>query len=256
MNEKLKQVIVTSAPLRPEPNNKSLMDTECLFGESIEIIDYKGNYAFCKCTIDNYKGWIKVSDINKFKPKTHKIISLRSFLLESPEIKSKTILEIPFGSQISVGLISQNWAEVNLNNNITGFIPTQHIIDVNKKIDNWVDTATKFLNTPYKWGGRNSRGIDCSALIQLSLQAASINIPRDTKEQEKIDWEEIAHLYSIKRGVLIFWKGHVGVMVDENNLLHANATSMSVKIENIDKVIERHLKNNIGPVTKMIKYNL
>ncbi|MDB2700669.1 C40 family peptidase [Alphaproteobacteria bacterium] len=256
MNQHLKQISVTSTPLRPEPKNDSLIDTECLFGESIEIIKYQENYAFCKCVIDNYTGWIKASDMEDFRPKTHKILSLRSFLYETPQIKSNTILEIPFGSLISARLISYNWAEVLINNNLKGFIPAQHIIDVNEKIFNWVDTALKFLNTPYKWGGRNSKGIDCSALIQLSLQTAGINIPRDTKDQEKMEWEQIPNLSLIDKGVLIFWKGHVGVMIDNKNLLHANATSMSVIIESLDKVIKRHIKNNIGPISRMIKFKL
>lgn len=256
LNEQLKQISVSSTPLRPEPNNMYSMYTECLFGESVQIINYHNNYAFCKCTIDNYIGWIKKSHIMEFRPKTHKVISLGSFLLENPQIKSNTILEIPFGSLISARLISCNWAEVFINNNLRAFIPTQHIIDINEKINNWVDTAFKFLNTPYKWGGRNNKGIDCSALIQLSLQTAGINAPRDTKDQEKMEWEQVPNLSLIDKGVLIFWEGHVGVMVDKENLLHANATSMSVIVESLDKVIKRHKKNNIGPISRMIKYKL
>ena len=90
-----------STPLRSEPNNNILMDTECLFGESIEIIKYNEKHVFCKCIIDNYEGWINISDIGEFKTKTHKIISLRSFVHEIPDSKSNIILEVPVGSKMS-----------------------------------------------------------------------------------------------------------------------------------------------------------
>ena len=110
-----------------------------------------------------------------------------------------------------VGSIWNDWAEIFLKEDLIGFVPLNHIIDIEKTIKDWVFVAEQFINTPYKWGGRNSIGIDCSALIQLSLQAAGILIPRDTKEQEKMKWKEISKISMLERGTLVFWKGHIGV---------------------------------------------
>ena len=83
-----------------------------------------------------------------------------------------------------------------------------------------------------------------------------MKVPRDTKDQEKMNWDIISDLSLIDRGVLIFWKGHVGVMIDKKNLLHANATSMSAKVENLDQVMARHINNKFGDITKMITHKL
>ena len=256
MNTNIKQIQTSSTPLRSGPSLDFSIETECLFGESIETIELKNNFVFCKCIIDDYKGWIDISDIGTFRKNTHKIITLRSFVYKLPDIKSTIIFDLPYGSQVSVKSILNDWAEIFLKEDLFGFVPLKHIIDIEKTIKDWVFVAEQFINTPYKWGGRNSIGIDCSALIQLSLQAAGILIPRDTKEQEKMKWKEISKISMLERGALVFWKGHIGVMIDKNNLLHANGYSMSVKKEPLKQVINRHTKNNIGEITRMIVYEL
>ena len=91
-------------------------------------------------------------------------------------------------------------------------------------------------------GWQRQLGIDCSALVQLSLQSSGIIFPRDTVDQKKIDWKIINNSSCLKRGMLIFWKGHVGIMLDEKYLIHANSTSMNVIIEKLSTVITRHEK--------------
>ena len=52
------------------------------------------------------------------------------------------------------------------------------------------------------------------------------------------------------RGDLIFWKGHVGVMLDDQRLLHANAFHMMVAIEDLPEAILR-IEKIAGPVTSI-----
>ena len=132
-------------------------------------------------------------------------------------------------------------------------IPRKHIIKNEDKVVDWVDAAEKLIGTPYIWGGRNSIGLDCSALLQLSYQTYGENIPRNSIDQSLLDKEIISKKDKLKRGFAIFWKGHVGIMVDETYCIHANAFHMEVSKEPLVSILERAGKNN--PITKIINFN-
>ena len=112
----------------------------------------------------------------------------------------------------------------------------------------FVAVAERFLGVPYVWGGKTAAGLDCSGLIQTALQAAGKAAPRDTDMMEKALGEGVAMARS-RRGDLVFWKGHMGVMLDEKRLLHANAFHMMVAIEPLAEAIAR-IEAVAGPVTQ------
>ena len=133
------------------------------------------------------------------------------------------------------------------------FVPRKHIIEIGYKIDDWVSTAEKLIGTPYLWGGRNSIGLDCSALLQLSYQTYGENIPRNSFDQSLLNKEKIKNNETLKRGFTIFWKGHVGIMLDETNCIHANAFHMEVTKEPLVDILERTEKDN--PIIKIMNFN-
>jgi cell wall-associated NlpC family hydrolase len=112
-----------------------------------------------------------------------------------------------------------------------------------------VAVAERFVGVPYVWGGKTAAGLDCSGLIQTALQAVGKAAPRDTDMMEKA-LGELTALSQVRRGDLVFWKGHMGVMLDESRLLHANAFHMVVAIEPLDDAIAR-IRPAAGPVTSV-----
>ena len=115
----------------------------------------------------------------------------------------------------------------------------KHIIKNEDKIDDWVGTAEKLIGTPYVWGGRNSIGLDCSALLQLSYQTYGENIPRNSMINHYLIKKNNKRNEKLKRGFVVFWKGHVGIMVDETHCIHANAFHMEVSKEPLVTILER-----------------
>ena len=98
----------------------------------------------------------------------------------------------------------------------------------------------KFLGTKYKWGGKHFSGLDCSGLVQLSLQRFGILSPRDSDQQERNLGKNIGKVAeNLERGDLIFWKGHVAIVVDSNSIIHANSFHKKVTLESTQEAIER-----------------
>ena len=249
-------IIVPSTEMRLKPSVSSTLETECLFGEYVEILDINSEWLYCKLATDNYCGWINKNSIGFLKRITHRVIAKRSFLLIDKDVKSNIIHDVPMGSQLSVKSLQHNWAEVYLSqyhDHKTAFIPRTHIVEINHRLEDWVSSAEKLIETPYKWGGRNTIGIDCSALLQLSYQTFGENIPRNTNEQSKLPKQVITNIKDLNRGYVIFWKGHVAIMVDKFNCLHANAYHMKTIIEPIDNIIKRFKGKN--SLLKIMNFN-
>src|SRR5205814_1781762 len=85
-------------------------------------------------------------------------------------------------------------------------------------------------------------GLDCSGLVQVALEFAGRRLPRDTDLQEKAittTIEPLADLSNLRRGDLVFWDGHVGIMLDHMRLLHATSAFMQVVIEPLHEAVRR-----------------
>ena len=126
-----------------------------------------------------------------------------------------------------------------------GFVVDAPYRRARRRAPDFVEMAERFIGTPYLWGGRTRLGIDCSGLVQLTLEAAGISAPRDTDMQQAELGEEVAIpdvLDGMQRGDLIYWKGHVGIMADSVTLVHANAHHMQVAAETLPEAIERIAK--------------
>ena len=248
-------VINSSILMKSEPSEDSPLETECLFGEKVEILDENLDWVYCKVNTDSYHGWVKKNGLGKTKKTTHRVISNRSFVYADKNAKSNHLLYLPLGAQLVIDNIQSEWAEINLYNNKTqvGFVPSKHIVSLDHRVKDWVAIAELSLGTPYKWGGRDTIGIDCSALLQLSYQTYGEDIPRNTSQEVKLKKKHIRNVDDLKRGCVVFWKGHVGIMIDKFNCIHANAFHMQTKIEPLNQIINRIGKD--FDITKMMDFN-
>ncbi len=250
------RVIKPSIPMRSEPKQTAELETECLFGETLTILEKHFDWYRCKLLTDNYIGWVQKRNLGKMLKSTHRVISKRTFLYKDNDVKLGCINHLPLGSQVSVKRIYKGWAKIHLFENSIyeyAYIPSNHIIKIGKKISDWVSIAEKMIGTPYVWGGRNSMGLDCSALLQLSYQTYGENIPRNSIDQSLLNKELIKDKNSLKRGFAVFWKGHVGIMADKINCIHANAFHMEITKEPLLDIISR--TNGDDPIIKIMNFN-
>ena len=119
--------------------------------------------------------------------------------------------------------------------------------------EDFVAVAERFLHAPYLWGGRTVSGLDCSGLVQISLDARGLAAPRDTDVMEKALGAPLVDFSDLRRGDLVFWKGHVGIMRDAGELLHANGHFMQVTSEPLRVARDRILAKGAGPITSIAR---
>lgn len=239
------------APLRPRPDRETRLDSELLFGEVVEVFERRQGWAWIRNLTDGYVGYLPDAALadGPALDATHLVAVPRTFRFAAPDIKAPEPQALSFLSPLAVAEIEGRFARL-LDG---GFIPAGHIATQGTVLQpDWAATAERFVNVPYLWGGRSSLGIDCSGLAQLALAAAGIAAPRDSDMQENGFGPalDIAPDYSnLRRGDLLFWKGHVAICQGNGRMIHANAGDMMVASGPIADIAARINANGGGAIT-------
>lgn len=239
------QINVPRAFLKSAPDIESPSLNEALLGDIFDVYEIKNGFAWGQLERDNYVGYIQTSalDDNLFKP-SHKIKTIRTYGFKEPSIKSRIISTLSLGAQIlPKGEIENGF----YNCGELGFVFAKHVCALDEYFDDPAQIAQMYLGAPYTWGGNSSIGVDCSGLAQNSFRACAINLPRDARMQEELgqNIEIKPDLSGLKRNDLIFWQGHVAIMIDETNIIHANAYHLMTVIEPLEEANQRYLGNNL-----------
>ena len=238
--------------IKLRPNSSSEVISQILYGEKFKILSKKKSWLKIKTDFDNYVGYIKENKFNQnFKP-THKIFKLKSKIFKKISNKilpTKNFLY--FASGISI---------IKRNNKYVKFGKNKWIrINDIKKIDhheiNFIKILKLFLGCKYLWGGKTSRGIDCSALIQIYFYYNRIFFPRDTKDQIKFCKKKISK--KLLKGDIVFWKGHVGMCLNQSKFIHAYGPKKKVLIMPTNftmKIIKKTAKLTVKKISNIQNY--
>ena len=234
------EVVAPQAPFRGEPRPDAPLLTEALLGERVTIYDENAEgWAWGQLANDGYVGWLPVAALAQEGSKpTHRVAALRTFAFPGPDIKLPPLDVLPFGATLAIARVDDRLAVTPAG----AFIPAAHLQPVGEYETDFVAVAERFLGAPYLWGGKTASGVDCSGLVQIALSACGVECPRDSDMQEAALGASIApagDFSNLKRGDLVFWKGHVAIVRDKDSLLHANAFHMAVAIEPTAEAIAR-----------------
>jgi cell wall-associated NlpC family hydrolase len=225
-----RQVSVPSLPLRREPRFDATLDTEALFGEAVTLYDESEGWAWVQLARDDYVGYMPSEGLTpRLAAPTHRIAALRTYVYPEPDGKTPPLSLLSRNALVTALTTDGKFLALAGG----GHVFAGHAVGVGEVAPDFVAVAETFLGTPYLWGGRTSIGLDCSGLVQLALEAAGHAAPRDADMQaaelgRAIDLRKGAKL---RRGDLVFWEGHVGIMVSGKDFLHANAFHMAVEVE-------------------------
>lgn len=211
------------------PNGKR--DRQLLFGDQVRQIDVRDGWAFVQSCYDSYVGYIPVEALGPEFEYSHIVTAQKTHIYEAPDFKSRDIGWLPMAAQIQCDEQSGKFLRCN-----AGWVPMQHMAARTERPKDPVAVAMCLWGVPYLWGGNSVQGIDCSGLVQLSMKLCGLTAPGDSDLQQSLG---SAVTGTPQHGDLLFWRGHVAWVLDRENILHANAATMSVTIENRTDAISR-----------------
>lgn len=234
------RVAVPVIGLRPQPDLASGIDTELLFGEDVTVFERADGWCWVKAVLDGYVGYLPEEALSDVQAEpTHIVTVQRTFVYPEPELRKPYKGILSMGSRVRI--VSE--AEARGNHYVVledgTAIFSKHVQPISAGIGgDYIDIAARFIETPYLWGGRSGLGIDCSGLIQLAMQMTGRTAPRDT-DMQAAGLGDVIDRAELRRGDLVFWKGHVAIMEDPQTILHANGHTMTVARENFEAAVKR-----------------
>lgn len=240
------------ADLRREPVPDAMLDTQALHGEIVTVYDQdEDGWSWVQLERDSYVGYLHSSALARDTAKpTHRVHVLRTFSYGGPSIKVLPVATLSMNSRVTIVGHKDQFAITHRGH----YIFADHLMPIDQTETDFVAVAERFLNAPYFWGGKTSLGLDCSGLVQNALEAVGHFAPRDTDMQEKSLGTACAisdDLTGLRRGDLVFWKGHVGIMQNAKDILHASGHQMLVVSEPLSVTRDRILAKGAGPITSI-----
>ena len=221
--------------VRRAPEAASEQQDQLLFGERFRVLETGGDWAWGQADRDGYVGFVRREDLAApGEPPTHRVAARLSIGFSAPDLKSAPVQSYPMSALLTVEAAENGFLRAGE----AGWLFEAHLRPVGDFADDPAGIAEAFIGAPYLWGGRGGLGLDCSGLVQQALHACGRACPRDTDQQLAVFAAE-APRGALARGDLVFWKGHVGIMLDAERIIHANAHHMATAVEPLEIAVKR-----------------
>ena len=231
-----------AAPLRRAADDGAEQEDQLLSGELFDVLDEADGWAWGQARRDGYVGFVRLGALAPAaEAPTHRVRALRSYGFSAPDMKRPALGLYSMNALVRAGAAEGRFLDCGE----AGWLFAGHLAPVGVFETDPAAVAEQFLGAPYQWGGRESLGLDCSGLVQQAFYACGRACPRDT-DQQLARFSTEVRLDRLLRGDLVFWPGHVGMMLDPERLIHANAHHMAVAIEPLDEAVARIRAAGVG----------
>ena len=237
----LRTGIAPVTEIHAEPHATSMPVSALMHGEEFAVLDVAGEWAWGYCLHDNYLGYVRFAELGDDFDATHIVSASATLLVATPSTKAPVLARYPMGAQLLCGKASACGKYLASE---SGFVPLAHLSEIGFVEASPADLAEQLVGTPYSWGGRSGDAIDCSGLVQLVFGLKGILAPRDADMQQAEFGEDLPDNVPLERSDLVFFPGHVGIMADGENIIHANGTAMAVSVEPLANAAERFAEHD------------
>ncbi|AZO16832.1 peptidase P60 [Mesorhizobium sp. M2A.F.Ca.ET.043.05.1.1] len=237
------RITASVADLRKAPRPDAGVNTQALFGDDVLVFEDAEGWAWVQAERDGYVGYVADNLLGaRDHAPTHIVCVPRTFLYPGPDLR------FPISGQLSMGSTVTVSGSAETRGTHYALLPSGqaiiagHLRPIGELAEDYVTVAESFLGTPYLWGGVSGFGIDCSGLVQLAMRMTGKDVLRDSDMQAAsigTPFEPGPDYTGLQRGDLVFWKGHVAIMTDERDMIHANGHTMLVSREGLKEAVER-----------------
>ncbi|MFD2652415.1 C40 family peptidase [Brucella rhizosphaerae] len=237
------QVSASVLDLRAEPRPDSGPQTQIIFGDMVRVFEEQDGWSWVQAERDGYTGYVSAASLEMpGADATHMVIVPRTFIYPGSDLRFPHTKALSLGSRVRIaGSAETRGTQYALLENGEALIAT-HLAPLDQHAADYVAVAETLLHTPYLWGGTSGFGIDCSGIVQLSMWVSGRKVLRDSDMQQNTLGEIIepdADYSNLKRGDLVFWKGHVAICAAADMLIHASGHTMTVTMEPLHDAIKR-----------------
>lgn len=243
------QVAAGSSALRPERDCQAPQYTELLYGEPFVVYEDFGGWAWGQSGFDGYVGYTLREALapDRLSP-THMVTALFAHLYAAPTVKARAQKLLPMTARLHIDDLSEDGCYAH-DADSDNWVSARHIAPLDALGGDPVAVAEKFYASPYLWGGKTAAGLDCSALVQIAFSRTGVLLPRDSDLQHTACQRMGREITpdAARRGDIAFFPGHIGIMMDPETLLHANATHMAVTSDPLENVIGWFAKDSATP---------
>ncbi|WP_435658473.1 NlpC/P60 family protein [Brucella pituitosa] len=239
----LMQVSAAVVDLRSEPRPDSGPQTQIIFGDMVRVFEEQDGWSWVQAERDGYTGYVSSASLEKpTADATHMVIVPRTFIYPGSDLRFPHTKALSLGSRVRiVGSAETRGTQYALLENGEALI-AGHLAPLDQHAADYVAVAETLLHTPYLWGGTSGFGIDCSGIVQLSMWVSGRKVLRDSDMQQNTLGEIVEpddDYSNLKRGDLVFWKGHVAICASPDMLIHASGHTMTVTLEPLRDAIKR-----------------
>ena len=248
-------------PIRKEPRESAEQVTQLLFGEHYEILDTSENGEWYRVRLvwDDYAGWLNKSQHHVIAQEYFEQIDAADYKIcldvTASILFRKRLTPIVMGSVLP---LSPN--ELFQMEEALAFNGDSKSLSQRRDAEFVAQMATRYLGSPYQWGGKSPFGIDCSGLTQMVLKLAGYALKRDAYQQAT-QGKAVASLAEAQPGDLAFFAkdplkiSHVGIILEGNEIIHASGHVRKDKLteEGIEHADSGQITHRLHCIRRILK---